>query len=345
MLRASYPPTLMHKHHEAPDIDLPIGSYRLRFRAAGDLKMPPYAGSAWRGAMGHALKRLFCITDHTSCDNCPARQSCGYTYLFETPLPSGAEKMRKYSAIPHPFVLITGMNGGNLEKGGIYHLGLQLIGRGNEYLPQVIHALQQAGARGFGQGRLQLAAVEQFDQQRTQWRLIHSPGGSYLPLPPAIPAIPPLPRQVKIELRTPLRLKYEGCIAQADTFTFGRFFSSLLRRLSMLSYFHGATPLETDFRALIQKAHGISVQHRHFHWHRMGRYSTRQKKRIDLSGLLGSFHLETDKLGMLWAYLWTGQYIHTGGATTMGLGRYRVVTPERPYMEELDGRYGRIEHE
>lgn len=44
--------------------------------------MPAYAGSAWRGAFGHALKRLVCVTREPACPPCPER----LTLRFLTPL-------------------------------------------------------------------------------------------------------------------------------------------------------------------------------------------------------------------------------------------------------------------
>ena len=49
---------------------LPIGHYQLRFRAQDPVRLPPFAGSAWRGAFGQALKRLICVTREPECAAC-----------------------------------------------------------------------------------------------------------------------------------------------------------------------------------------------------------------------------------------------------------------------------------
>jgi hypothetical protein len=84
---------------------IPVGRYRLHYRAADPVRLPEYAGSTWRGALGHALKRTVCVTHEPRCPACLLYTSCAYSYVFETPPPPGTAKMRLYPAAPHPFVI------------------------------------------------------------------------------------------------------------------------------------------------------------------------------------------------------------------------------------------------
>src|SRR2546430_12385989 len=61
-----------------------------------------------------------------------------YTTLFRS---LGAQKMRKYTAAPHPFLL----EPPRAAETDVHEVGLTLIGRGNVYLPYLIHAFQRAG--------------------------------------------------------------------------------------------------------------------------------------------------------------------------------------------------------
>jgi hypothetical protein len=65
-----------------PPLPLPVARYRLTFRAVDDLRLPAYAGSAWRGAFGHALKRLVCVTREPACPPCLLYRSCAYPYVI-----------------------------------------------------------------------------------------------------------------------------------------------------------------------------------------------------------------------------------------------------------------------
>lgn len=66
---------------------LPIGRYRAMFRASQPIHLPAFAGSAWRGAFGHALKRALCVTRMPVCAECALWRCCGYAYVFEPPPP------------------------------------------------------------------------------------------------------------------------------------------------------------------------------------------------------------------------------------------------------------------
>ena len=81
---------------------LPVACYRLHFIAQEAVRLPAYAGSAWRGVFGRALRRLVCVTREPACPACLLYRSCIYPYLFETPpdpaaTPAVPEKARPAS--------------------------------------------------------------------------------------------------------------------------------------------------------------------------------------------------------------------------------------------------------
>ncbi len=320
-------------------VALTVGSYRMHFRAMESVRLPAYAGSAWRGALGHALRRLFCVTRKDDCAACLLYRACGYAYVFETPPPLETGKLRKYPAAPHPFVLMPGSVGGMAPAGSLFVLGLSLFGRGNDFLPYFIHALAQAAGRGIGgqRHRLQLERVEQCAPDGEKWLPIYDGDGACRALPPAVPVPPPLPETVSVELETPLRVKREGSVLGPETFSFGAFFSNLLRRISLLTYFHGETPLETDFKGLVAAARAIEIQDRVLEWFDWKRYSSRQGQEMKLGGILGQFRLRGADIAPFWPYLWLGQFVHAGAVTTMGLGRYRLIMQEHNLPEARFG--------
>jgi hypothetical protein len=304
---------------------LPLARYRLSFQTVSVAHFPNYAGSAWRGIFGRALKRLVCVTREPVCANCLLYRSCVYPYIFETPPDPQVGKLRKCTAAPHPFVLVPNTEAkGTLPAGTNFTLDITLFGHGNRYLPYVIHALNQAGRQGIGKGdgRLMLQRVEQIDENGG--RTIYTEGDRLTPLPPAVPTVPACPRQLTLTLETPLRLKVDGHLLIPESFSFGALFSYLLRRISLLTAFHTDTPLETDFAGLSRAAKIIGVKEADLHWHDWTRYSTRQDTLMQMGGLLGSITLAGDELEPFWPYLWLGQWTHAGKGTSMGLGRYRI---------------------
>ncbi|MGH8563142.1 MAG: CRISPR system precrRNA processing endoribonuclease RAMP protein Cas6 [Gammaproteobacteria bacterium] len=321
-------------------ITLPLGRYRFAFRAVDELRLPRFPGSAWRGVFGHALKRAVCVTGLPTCPDCLLYRSCAYPYVFETPPPPGTQKMRKYPAAPHPFVLDLEEDGGATPVGASHTLGLTLIGRGNAYLPPIVFALTQAGEQGLGsrRARLALESIAQETALSGEWRNIHRTGGGLNALPPFVPQTPAVPESLRINFRTPLRIKRDDRPASAEDLTFGMFFSNLLRRISLLSYFHSDTQLEADFAGLTASAREVSLTDAALFWRDGARYSSRQSRETPMGGLLGEIALAGAGLDPFWPYLWLGQYVHAGAATSMGLGRYAISSASLPGGTQAAGR-------
>ncbi|MDG4605941.1 MAG: CRISPR system precrRNA processing endoribonuclease RAMP protein Cas6 [Candidatus Contendobacter sp.] len=303
---------------------LPLARYRLTFHADADLRLPTYTGSAWRGAFGRALKRLVCVTREPTCPPCLLYRSCIYPAVFETPPDPGVGKLTRYTAAPHPYVLIPDDQGGGIAAGAILNLSVTLFGHGNHQLPYVVHALSQAGQGGLGRDRGALELLHVAQMHGAHWRPIHTPGGDFAPLPAVAPVAPPVPERLTLRFLTPLRLTYEERLVSQDRFRFHLLFSSLLRRISLLTAFHTDDPLETDFAGLTQAARAVELERARLHWHDWTRYSSRQDKLVQMGGLVGEIELNGAGLEPFWPYLWLGQWTHAGKGTVMGLGRYRI---------------------
>lgn len=311
----------MNDHPSA--ITLPLSVYRLDFRAPGAV-FRSFAGSAWRGAFGRALKGTVCVARGIACRDCMLLRTCAYPYIFETPPSPEAAKMRRYTAAPHPFVLEIHDDSGN---GGLYPLGLTLFGDAYRYLPYLIHAFERAGEHGLTarRTRLDLAGVfQRLDFACEEWRAIFRPGEALRPLPAAMPEIPSVPERIRIKIETPLRLRRDEHYVTPETFRFTDLFRNLLRRISMLTSFHTQTPLETDFAGLARRSEAVDLHSPDLCWRDWTRYSSRQNREMQMGGLVGAFELEGIEITEFWPYLWLGQWTHAGKGTSMGLGRYRI---------------------
>ncbi|MCS6952953.1 MAG: CRISPR system precrRNA processing endoribonuclease RAMP protein Cas6 [Bryobacterales bacterium] len=303
---------------------LPVGRYRLIFRAETIEKREGFWGSAWRGVLGHALKRLVCVTQLEACEPCLLYRSCVYPYFFVTPPPPESHKLKNYSAAPHPFVLVPHVP----DDEGHCVLGVTLFGWGNRYLAYLVHALRQAAARGL-KGRTGPMTLEGVEQEAApgsgQWQSILQ-GEILSPVATPAPPFPPCPRWVRIRLVTPLRLRLHDDLVTPESFQFHFFFVSLLRRISLLTYFHTEQPLETDFRGIAGRARQVPAESAVLAWKDWTRYSSRQRTKMQLGGLTGSFEVSLEGREEFWPYLWLGQWTHAGKGTSMGLGRYEIDT-------------------
>lgn len=148
---------------------------RLVLRAEDSLLLPAYKGTTLRGGFGVAFKDAVCVVEHRTCERCLLRSQCAYPYVFETPVPEGTTRMRKYPAAPHPFVFLP-----PLEEKTRYRAGetltfdMTLIGRAAAYLPYFIYAFERLGRhRGFGKGR------GRFSVAAVLWR---TPQGETVPI-------------------------------------------------------------------------------------------------------------------------------------------------------------------
>lgn len=308
---------------------LPLCRYRLQFSAV-DKPVSDFPDSHWRGALGYALRESACLTGAPVCEPCPEKSRCAYVYLFETSPDMGAEKMRLYQRVPHPYALRE-----EAQKDQGPRLILTLFGRGNTHLPLIILALARAaaGPRGIGGRRMELLAVEQETIPGVNdWQRIDRPEGGLAPLTITAPSCPQLlPGGIRIQIHSPIRVKRDGRYVGVKNFRFADLFSNLLRRISMLSTFHGDTPLETDFRGLTLAARDIEAK-ADLRWVELGRHSARQQANMKMAGVVGSLHLDACGLEPFWPYLWLGQFTHAGSAATMGLGHFTLHIASLPLI-------------
>ncbi len=307
---------------------LPLGQYLLTFTAIESVRLPEFSGSTWRGVLGHALRELSCITGFSQCEGCPQQLACAYGYLFLSPPPPNTERMRLYTNAPHPYLLRpSGKSGSLVRAGEQVEVELILVGHGNRFLGLFVQALALATQRGVGRGdgRLILSSVCQADPGvPPAWHEILD-DGQLRPLRPTRPALVALRENVTVIIEQPLRLARHNKIVRSEELTFSDLFTNLLRRISMLQYFHTGTPLDTDFAGLVAASRKVEIINRDLHWHRWNRYSSRQNKRIAMDGIVGSFTIQGDDLAPFWPYLWLGQWVHAGKGTTMGLGHFQLA--------------------
>jgi len=304
---------------------VPLGRYRLRLARCDAKSLPTYAGSALRGAFGHALRRLACRTDLPDCPPCPAYHDCRYAYVFETPPPRDTTRLRRYPAAPHPFIL------GPLSPApvdmaaeGARLLDMTLIGRANALLPDIMTALVAALDQGLGveRGRLQPTGLEHEREPGSgRWTRLDEPLGPAAPV--VVGSVSEPPSRVVLHTETPLRLVREGRVVAPGAFTFAALFGALLRRIASLAYFHADRELAVDFRALTAAAKRVAVD-TDLRWRDLERYSSRQRASMKMGGLVGTVTMAGAGIRPFWPYLWLGQWINVGKLTSMGLGRYRL---------------------
>jgi hypothetical protein len=208
---------------------------------------------------------------------------------------------------------------------------MNLFGRGQRFFPYIIHAMHMAGQDGVGGNRqpFRLNRVDAIDFQGQPITVYQEAELRSQP-PLQSPPLPEMPEKINITFHSPVRIKQDNKNLAAAHFSFGALFGSLLRRISMISYFHTDTPLETDFAGLTAAARNFQFSAQNLHWYDWTRYSSRQQTEMQMGGLLGTVSLNMQGLEDFWPYLWLGQWTHVGKGTSMGMGAYTIEPASLP---------------
>lgn len=306
---------------------------RFEIEAAEPLRLPAYPGSAWRGLLGHSLRRTVCVTRQPTCAGCLLQGTCAYSVFFESP-PPNPQTAARYTALPHPFVLdVDASAEREVARGAPLSLGMTLIGPAIDLLPYLIQTLERAGQRGLGSrgGRFALCRVlaeeglgsdqwrPVFDADSREYRRLVSPRPSGAPPAPTSP--------IPIDFQTPLRIKRHGHFVGAAEIEPGDLIRNLLARLDSLSAFYGDTSIPSQWNVLARWASDIEISAKDLSWVDWTRYSSRQRTTMQMGGLVGTLTLDGAGIHDLWPAVWLGQWTHLGKGTSFGLGKYRVTGP------------------
>ena len=295
-------------------------------KAKEKIILPPYKGSTLRGSFGNSLKKVVCALKNKECKECILKEKCVYSYVFETPPPSDTKIMRKYESAPHPFIIEPPETSQSVfEINSNLPFGLILIGKAIDYLPYFIYAFSEQGKVGIGKhrGKFELKNVK--NGRTTIYELeeqtISKPKIKSLPLKFNFKSSF-IREEIKLNFLTPTRIiRNEEPLKEIN---FSVLIRQLLRRISLVSYFHcGIDITGWDFKKIISEAEKVSVKESNFKWHDWERYSAKQQKRMKLGGFLGEITFEGE-IAQFMPLLKIGEIIHIGKGATFGLGKYII---------------------
>ena len=307
---------------------------RLRFdcEALEPIRLPPYSGSAWRGLIGHSLRRSVCVTRQPTCEGCLLRTQCAYSTFFESP-PASPETAARYNALPHPFVLEPESPGRQaIAPGQPLSVGITLIGPACALTPYLIHAVQRAGTRGLGRegGRFKLLTVAQERELGSDhWQPIYTAERATLESTETqLAPLGPASVSVRLQFHTPVRLKRNGRYLAATGLDARALLGTLAYRMALLAELYGNGPSVFERATAHATIDQITLKPVDLAWVEWTRYSSRQRTHMQLGGVLGTLALRGPGVPVLWPLLLLGQWLHVGKATSFGLGRYRIVDDE-----------------
>ncbi len=296
--------------------------FQCRFKT--EARLPGYLGSTLRGALGWGLKRTSCALKRQQCETCLLREQCAYAWIFETERYK-AGSGRIINARPHPFVLQPETNcNGQLEKGAELKFSLLLFDRANEFLPQLVYAVQMMGEAGIGSGRRQGLGRFQLENVSTEKEEIFNAENPVLrkckksSLLQLEETVATETESLTLNLQTPLRLKQNNKLAR--DLPFHVLIRTTLRRIAALEDAYGGGEPDLDYRGLVQRAEKVETGETTVRWQELYRYSNRQRKKVSLSGLAGnvSYHGSLTEFVPIIRY---AEQVNIGKQTVFGLGK------------------------
>lgn len=286
--------------------NLSAAKYLFRCRAQTRTELPAYKGSALHGGFGHALKKIALFY---------------YDRLFAP---------GKAGDLPRPLVLLPPLDDQTrYDPGHTFTFELTLFGSAAHHFSICHSALEYLGREmGFGNNRgkfviedIAAAIPPSCSRQKLAGQMISgediAEGRSGLAYD-----------HVTLLFPTRLRLKDNGNLVRHAP-PFRLFFARLLGRLNTLSsvYCNGTLTDHNQRDELLEKAKHIEISKQKTFWSDLPRFSGRQQKWMKFGGLQGSVTYAGDLKPFL-PYLALGEWTHTGGKTSFGLGKY--------VMEERD---------
>lgn len=287
---------------------LTIAKYLFRLRAETTIRLPPDKGSAFHGAFGHALKRIS-------------------PFYYQEIFAPGHDRAK-----PKPFVLLPPLESKeHYAAGQPLHCELTLFGRAGQFFPICHAAVEFLGREmglGLNRGKFTVEGVDKA-----------CPSGSNSSADPAaltcleIVQTCPIPIRndsLTIHLPTRLRLKSDGHLLSQPP-EFHLFFARLVGRINTLSSLYGGGKMvgpeqRQQLLSQAQERIRLDAQRTDACWQDLPRFSGRQQQWMKFGGLLGSVTWQgtPEDFRPFLPYLAIGEWIHVGGKSSFGLGKYLV---------------------
>ncbi len=327
---------------QMPSIFIPCRLLKAELDLQTAMPVSSFLAATIRGGFGYTLRRIVCIQHGIDCCKCMMKNNCIYPFLFETPPPPDATRLKKYRNVPRPFALRPHQHGSKVM------MDLLLIGKAVEMVPFFIYTLNELGTKGLGRQKVQFTVAKVCPEEGAPVNNANKPEegapvynadkpeegapvynadkpGECLHVAPRILEIQagsPLYGSIAITFKTPLVIrKNEAVLSSFESYPF---FTTLLRRITNLNAFYGVDPAcAVDPRQWLDAANSI-VCETETDPVRQQRFSTRQNKKIDYSGIMGTVKLTGD-IGTLIPLIKAGEILGVGKNTVFGYGVYRCV--------------------
>ncbi len=310
-------------------LNFPTLSAHIAAVAESDIEWNSFPGSVIHGVLGFELKRMSCVTPDGICRNCCLSSACPYGLIFESPLPPNAQRMKLYPQMPHPIrIVVHPWDRIALVKGQSFDVRITLVGKATAFCLLVLLALDKGFSEGIGKkigsrrGIAKITTVADIFNNgiRRPWnqlkeKYINSLKAVLLKDHSLTDA-----GNLVIDFLSPTKIITDS---RQNYYPEARdLLSTLIRRISNLAHFYGGLSPELDFAGMLDSAEALKTEVE-FKKIPAQRYSSRQKKAIDIEGIVGTITIYDcpPEIGSIFK---AGQFLGIGKGTTMGFGDYKL---------------------
>jgi hypothetical protein len=295
-----------------------FSKYTFYLTALENMLLPTNKASMLRGGFGNIFKKLNCINKISKiCKDCPIKETCAYSYIFET---------AEYSQKIRPYIIEVPFNDKrSYKKNEIISFTIVLLCNATKYLPHFIFTFMELGKKGLTKKKYKFNLEQVIDSNNNiifKDNKIINKG--------KISNWDEIIKESKINIKdkltlnftTPLRLATNNKLQSKISFEL--IIKKLIKRINDIYKYHCNIHNKINSKAIIKKAKDIEISFSNLKWKDWIRYSNRQKRKMTFGGLLGHITFKGSFEEFL-PYLVLGSYIHIGKNCTFGQGKYEII--------------------
>lgn len=285
---------------------------RLRFaaRAIDAIEWGGFPGSALRGGFLAGLLDVGCVVPARDCPRCDLRHDCPVTRIsgeHEDPSPT---RTALYRVAPP-------REKSRIEPDEEFVFGVDLYGDAAESRTLALAAVERFAERGVGRrrARFSLSGIAP-DATRNPARLHDELAAAVRSLAATAES------GLELRFETPLRIVSGG--RSLSSFSVDPFVRSLVRRARLLLESAEGCALEVDHHDLLARTASVRVVATRLSKRDQVRFSSRQRRLMNLHGIEGAVVLDGD-LSPFLPWLAFGAIVGAGKGATFGHGAYSCV--------------------
>ncbi|MCM1322156.1 MAG: CRISPR system precrRNA processing endoribonuclease RAMP protein Cas6 [Bacteroides sp.] len=271
-----------------------------------------------RSVLGKNLHSMCCISKKTVCTECLYRETCVYSFIFETILPQNNLVLpgRNKGCHPYSFSVKKRERENPISA---YSFTITLFGKAIESLPYIYAAFVRAGTCGLFKSRTQFKVESVTACEKN---ILLDENHLDLETEPALwgfsDECEANSHELLVELNSPLRFKFGG--KYGTNFTAQDFMNCLCRRAKTLCSLYGEIS-EKEKSKKYTASESMRIEDRKIRWIDLNHYSARQKNAMELGGAVGTFKLSGKFSNFELSLLELAKIAGAGKSTNFGLGQ------------------------